>query len=473
MKIDKVNCGSVQTFAGAQGVTKDLTRQVKDLLPSRKWINRLDKADNLRGEAGGILINAIGTGAVAPIFIAFNPFVKAKKNATAEEEKEVQNTKKYTAWRQPISAVLAILIQLGVQKPINITLDSIFNNPKLAKNLWLELDQSTLNNDSYLTRKIKKEMKKDSSLHFNNKKEFEAELAKRVKDEKTRQINSAITDLEQTGRIHIGERVVDNKIIADVLNRQIDSYIADAEELKNTTEGLKYYKNRAKLLMNNEEALTRILSNIPENEKEIETYLRQQIAQSDSQGVKTILGEIIEEPENLRASKCNRTLDRFKKIKDAVGMTENPNKKFNTEEYLRSMLRDNSELEKLIVNLKEAKIEDFDNISGETIKAKIKEIQKLCQYKEGSSMERVLHNTGTFRTNADELLKKIHTDVVNGYKNVVKNKYKGFNQLSKIFVGIAITTPITCTALNWVYPRFMDLFLPELSGKKKQKAEVK
>ena len=120
MKIDKVNCGSVQTFAGAQGVTKDLTRQVKDLLPSRKWINRLDKADGLRGEAGGILINAIGTGAVAPVFIAFNPFVKAKKNASAEEEKEVQNTKKYTAWRQPISAVLAILIQLGVQKPINI-----------------------------------------------------------------------------------------------------------------------------------------------------------------------------------------------------------------------------------------------------------------------------------------------------------------------------------------------------------------
>ena len=30
-----------------------------------------------------------------------------------------------------------------------------------------------------------------------------------------------------------------------------------------------------------------------------------------------------------------------------------------------------------------------------------------------------------------------------------------------------ITVPVTCTALNWVYPRFMDKFFPELAGAKK------
>ena len=42
----------------------------------------------LKGEIGGILITAFGTGLVAPIFIGFNPFVKAPKNATPEEKKE-------------------------------------------------------------------------------------------------------------------------------------------------------------------------------------------------------------------------------------------------------------------------------------------------------------------------------------------------------------------------------------------------
>ncbi|MBQ3819601.1 hypothetical protein II810_04055, partial [bacterium] len=47
------------------------------------------------------------------------------------------------------------------------------------------------------------------------------------------------------------------------------------------------------------------------------------------------------------------------------------------------------------------------------------------------------------------------------------NHYKSWNQFTKIGVGVLITLPITCTALNWVYPRFMELFFPKLAGVKK------
>ena len=67
------------------------------------------------------------------------------------------------------------------------------------------------------------------------------------------------------------------------------------------------------------------------------------------------------------------------------------------------------------------------------------------------------------------MTKKIYKYIATVYKNFVENIYKGFNQLTKIAVGVFITLPITCTALNWVYPRFMDLFFPELSGAKEAK----
>ena len=105
----------------------------------------MKKLDVLKGELGGILITALGTGLVAPIFIAYNPFVKAPKDATPEEKQEVENTKQYTAMRQPISAVLAALFQAGVLNPIDKCLDKWTNDPNYSKNVRVDLDQSALN----------------------------------------------------------------------------------------------------------------------------------------------------------------------------------------------------------------------------------------------------------------------------------------------------------------------------------------
>ena len=63
--------------------------RVEDLLPNKAFIKFMEKFKVLKGELGGILITAAGTGLVAPIFIAYNPFVKAKKDATEEEKQEI------------------------------------------------------------------------------------------------------------------------------------------------------------------------------------------------------------------------------------------------------------------------------------------------------------------------------------------------------------------------------------------------
>ena len=69
--------------------------------------------------------------------------------------------------------------------------------------------------------------------------------------------------------------------------------------------------------------------------------------------------------------------------------------------------------------------------------------------------------------NPKELVSKLYKDVAKKYRENLMDRYKGFNQVSKIVIGLLITLPITCTALNWVYPRFMEIFFPKLSGVKK------
>ena len=60
------------------------------------------------GEILNTVVTAVGTSVVAPIFIAGNPFSK--------EDKE---TKWYSAMRQPISAVIALVVQLWVNNVFN------------------------------------------------------------------------------------------------------------------------------------------------------------------------------------------------------------------------------------------------------------------------------------------------------------------------------------------------------------------
>jgi hypothetical protein len=130
-------------------------KEVMNLTKQKKAILWMKKQEWLKGEIGGILLTALGTGLVAPVFIGFNPFVKAPKDATQEQKREIVNTKLYTAMRQPISAALAILFQASVQKYIDRGLDAVFNNSERMAQFSEKLDQSYLNTESYVKAKVK------------------------------------------------------------------------------------------------------------------------------------------------------------------------------------------------------------------------------------------------------------------------------------------------------------------------------
>ncbi len=469
MKIEKINqnysasrrqlnnshAASVPYFTG------NINKEIMEQLPNKTAIKIMEKFKWLKGELGGILITALGTGAVAPIFIAYNPFVKAPKDATEEQKEDVENTKKYTAMRQPVSAVLAVLIQTSILKPIDKGLEILFNNPKYAKNLWISLDQSTLSKKSYVEKQVKKEMK-DEGLKFENKEAFKKELDKRVEEKLNMQIGQTAEKLRETGKIYIGERAVDNKTTAEIINQSIDDYIEDAKKLKTSDEGLKFYKRRAEILVENEATFQKLFKDLPKTGNEIADFLKKESLKTDNQDIKTILEEIINTSENLRASRCQRTLERIDTIKKTCGG------KFSSELYLEKMKETNNVLDSIIKKLENAKIKDLENVTEETIQSAIRKAAECCKYdKRNFRLDKKFQETSTFQTDNENLLKKIYKDITEGYKKVIEKRYKGFNQISKIAIGLCITLPITCTALNWVYPRFMDLCFPKLSGKKK------
>lgn len=461
----------------------DYSKRIMEKLPHSKSIKRMESLKWLKGEMGGILITALGTGLVAPIFIGFNPFVKAPKNATPEEKEENKNTKLYTAMRQPISAVLAIIFQASVQKYIDKGLDKIFNNPDLAKHARFNLDQQDLNTESFIKSNIAKEMKNERkskpswikalfSKDAKAKREaYQAEFDARVKAEKDRQINKVAKIFEETGEMKAGARSLDNKSLAEIINKQIDDYIKDAKNLQKTGENLSRYLDTSEILHRHQDHLKDILKDFDKikSPQEITEKVKELLDKEPNTEVQEILKDILAREDDLKSRRINRTLARIDFINDACGGRD----KFSKEVYKDYLIKRNGILEKKIVDLISARIEDPSNAKLDTIKNALEKITSACSFnKDERSLESlVLCATETFdsETNITSLRKKICKDITKGYKKLVENNYKSWNQFTKIGVGVFITLPITCTALNWVYPRFMELFFPKLAGVKKDK----
>jgi len=481
---------SVPHFTGMSQVERDMM----NMLHHKKTIEIMKSFEWLKGEIGGILLTALGTGAVAPIFIGFNPFVHAPKNATPKEKEDVKNTKQYTAMRQPVSAALAILFQAGVQKYIDMGLDAIFNNSKHSKKARLNLDQQVVNTDSYIKGNVRKAMKEDGfskpsliKSWFNKeaaeqREVYAEEFDNRVDKIKAEQIQKVADGLEKDNVIHIGERNLEHKTTAKLINKQIDSYIQDARALKKREEDqITFYKGRAQTLIENEDYLRKIFKDIPVEEVRKtmdETKLKElykQVGDSvqllhdkeTNPKIKTILAEILSKPEDLRANRIERTLQRIDSIKRIC----EPYGGFSSKNYERALLDRNDVLSERIIELTEAQIKEPKIADEKTIEKAIKKIKKACTFKKGDPiLEPLLENTDTFDSKAEKISAKIYKDIAKAYKKLVDHNYKSWNQISKIGVGVFITLPITCTALNWVYPRFMELFFPKLAGVKKDKA---
>ena len=470
MKVDKIyqnydrsKKAQVRNYSASVSFSKkppNWSDKITENLANRKVLDFMrDKLAWMKGEFGGVAMTALGTGLVAPWPIAFNPFVKAKEGATEAEKEDLKNTKYYTAWRQPISAVLAAIFQLSALKPIDKFLDYIYNTPEYAKCFDVDTDQSLINNDAFLKRQVEKENPSFS------KEELKAEFKKR----QNKQIQEVADKLKETHRIQVGERFIDDYKVADIVNKEIEEYIKDAKKLKIDNKGLAFYSQRAQVLMDHEVYLRELLKNAPEDNAQLETYLKNLLSNEKNSDLKLLIGEILDRKPEIRHHRIERTVERIEKIKNLC------NGAYSFDNYMEAMAKRNSILDKIITKFELAKIKNVESATPEVIEKAVKDVIANCHFnKEDSLLNSILACTETFQQDKKELIKKVYKDIAKGYKTFVKNSYRSPNQLVKIAIGVCITLPITCSALNWVYPRFMDKFFPELAGAKaKQKAREK
>ena len=481
MKVDKIYQNYDQSkntkarkYSSAVTFTKkptDLGSKISDNLANKKVLDFMrEKLAWMKGEFGGVAMTALGTGLVAPWPIAYNPFVKAKEGATEAEKEDLKNTKYYTAWRQPISAVLAAIFQLGALAPIDKFLDYLYCTPEIAKLFDVDTNQSIIFSDKFAERTAKKQMQQEGLTKASmGKDKFKAELKSRTKAIQKGQLDDVAEKFKEIHRIQVGEEFIDNHKVANIVNKEIDEYIKDTKKLKINNKGLAFYSNRAKVLIDNESYLRDLLKNAPKEGAELETYLKNLLAKENNADIKLLIEEILDRKPEIRYHRIERSVERIDKIKNLC------NGKFSFDNYMDAMAKRNAELDKIITRFDLAKIKNIETATPECIEKALKTTIENCHFSEENPLlKSILSNTETFNNNKTEVVNKVYKDVAKGYKNFVKNSYRSHNQLWKIAIGVCITLPITCNVLNWVYPRFMDMCFPKLAGAKaKQKAREK
>ncbi len=127
MKIKSVQKNK-QNFSGIN--VTDIAKEINSNMP--RAVRFLNKFKNHMGEGQDIIVNAIGTGIVAPIFIKYNGLSRAD-----------ENTKTYSALRQTAMGAIAVLVQAGITVPANKYIDRLASegnlgekfNPKILKNV--------------------------------------------------------------------------------------------------------------------------------------------------------------------------------------------------------------------------------------------------------------------------------------------------------------------------------------------------
>lgn len=150
-------CTNVCHNTERHNTEKALKKEIPNLMA--KSIRTISKLSKFAGEVPNIIINAIGTGLVAPIFIKYNFLSKTD-----------EDTRTYSALRQPISAVLSVAAQVGAVIPIDRLISKMSNSgqflgeklssPKYNKEAFQDVD--------YIKKMLKKENPKLSAQELND-----------------------------------------------------------------------------------------------------------------------------------------------------------------------------------------------------------------------------------------------------------------------------------------------------------------
>ena len=478
-------------------IDKRIARAVGVLVP--KDIKTFYQLGANNGENLNNTVTAVGTAAVAPIFIRFNPL--------SDEDPKV---KAYSALRQPLSAVLALGIQLPVMTAYNYLLDkwavsgkirridlsakppetivrtyaksrynqelreyfaagnSVKDMPEKffkgrTKAQYIEdIMQEARNNIFYAQRdKIRGLAKKDepmttSVLRDANGKVlewFHPTKLSEIKDiefVKPDELDKARKDVYARVLKEFGVDANDKKLFNIKIDWEDEKPKDKYQKMKNgeipVTEKLKEYKKGAV-----KKALKQAGAKYSDFAKKLEET-------AQNQAIENVKKELNDEAlVKLETSKAlNHLKAQYTEAKQRIFNDINIPFDKKEEKIL--------EAEKELVAQKVREMEERINNTPEINDAERKTLGRaIDKIKERRIKDIRLHGL-TF----DEVLvsvkaKKWLRAEINRREGVFKN----FKKLSGLVFGLAIL-PFTCGLLNWAYPRFMEKFFPELCDAKKQ-----
>lgn len=412
------------------------------------WLNK-NNGENLNNT-----VTAIGTTGVAPFFIAFNPF-----------SKEEQNSKYYTALRQPISAAITLGTQLFVMANYNKWID------KHAAYLGVdEMDLQAKPPETVLLPRAKGDYAKYYSECVKTGVEPES---------KRKWVNLRVRELQDTAFYHTLAKLRANP---DNLNINLEDVVKlDLLDSKRN----ECFKQ---ILKDNHGFSDMELNTI----KDFKDFLKKgkKFCKSKLLDYDLVRDAIDAEAMKRATGEIDKTIDLEAKVKLKTSLYKLEmqqqfsnellhlgNKKTKVANDIRTPVEKLEDETKIIKNkiyqalLKKLK-PDYENIiaknSSELSEDEIiaKHVyEKLLKCKDSPIDGLKNHGTDFKKVKQSVLIKKYLINRI----NKSEAKLKGWKNRSGMLVGLLIL-PATCGLLNWAYPKVMKKYFPKLS---EAKAEAK
>lgn len=438
--------------------TKEVEKEINGRLgaPSKffRWLS------GWQGELQSQVINNVFTGTLAYYMIAHNPISK-------QDEK----TKKYTAWRQPISAVIAMTAGFGMTVGINRIMDSVYHEGNFET-----IDLRLVPGKDYLKRAYKDYCKKPGAVKLEGG--FK-DYMERVREERLDFFTKLLSEDpktikfdEKTKAIMInGEDIQKNHLLRAPgfeTQQALDKYVGANNFHKRTLGDFLKEKFGFEFLPNGE--------------------LKPRMTDSKLSNIKAMdfLTEIGLVDDKVTETGVRTTLARYqqsKKVPDNIKILKEEGTKVSADFVSKQFEIDGKlhtrSLQTYMGEEKgKAKVTTLGQLLHQSDVGWTKETSSLHEYAKKPMAEFVNTFKMYFEKFNLEGFEK-SKDINHFAKNMLKNSAKQITEHAKNYqkyTGMAfnlITTAISCTILNWAYPRVMERFFPELTKSDKKPDAVK
>ena len=412
MQVGEINTANNIAFKSSASCAASLAKNqravaieegIKKTMP--KSIQAIGKFSKFTGEIPNIIINALGTGLVAPIFIKYNFLSKTD-----------DDTRTYSAWRQPISAILSVATSVAVVLPFNKLIDNMTKNGHFT-NL-----KESMNENKVI-----------ASSNFNKPSEKVEDLASHA--EKTGEIKYTSGDKTiKLSKVEIGELM--NKAIDDNLK------VVEANLGRHETEKISKQITRGEFYRNNKTDVKTLLAELKTgvdaagSERQIEKFFTSKL--KDMKKAKAPQ-EMISIAQDIQAKRTAQA------ITAKIAETGKACSKFSK---FKSLVEVSNEVASKI------EVENIELRAEKTILTEMKEA-----IKNGESLDKIAKRAEKIAGST------FANDVIQKHIQNIGANLKGFKQITGLVLSLAIL-PVACSMLNSMYPKFMDKFFPELSNKK-------